>query len=209
MREALVKPEAVLSTTFSHFLLQNELASVAEIEEASQATVLYGGRLGTSLLELGILAPDQLDHALARYHALPPIPPEWLDRPDAGARAALHLDLIKRHRAFPLFFEKRSLHVGMVDPRNEEVLDQLATAASLRGYKDQAVTPEQMAAVKVPTLGIGGTLDHTLKGMQELKQIRPDMKLVLLEGVSHTGKTGIQGRPELVAEIRKFIAEQQ
>lgn len=93
--------------------------------------------------------------------------------------------------------------------RADKNFDQRATAASLRGYKDQAVTPEQMAAVKVPTLGIVGTLDHTLKGMQELKQIRPDMKLVLLEGVSHTGKTGIQGRPELIAEIRKFIAEQQ
>lgn len=93
--------------------------------------------------------------------------------------------------------------------RADKNFDQRATAASLRGYKDQAVTPEQMAAVKVPTLGIVGTLDHTLQGMQELKKIRPDMKLVLLEGVSHTGKTGIQGRPELVAEIRAFIAEQK
>lgn len=86
--------------------------------------------------------------------------------------------------------------------------DQYSTAASLRGYRDQAVTPEQMRAVKVPTLGIVGTLDHTLKEMQALAKIRPDMKFVLVEGASHTGPTGIQGRPELVAEIRKFIASQ-
>lgn len=92
--------------------------------------------------------------------------------------------------------------------RADKNFDQLATAASLRGYKDQAVTAEQMAAVKVPTLGIVGTLDHTLKGMQELKAIRPSMKLVLLEGVTHTGKTGIQGDPRLISEIRTFIAEQ-
>lgn len=92
--------------------------------------------------------------------------------------------------------------------RADKNFDQLATAASLRGYKDQAVTAEQMAAVKVPTMGIVGTLDHTLKDMQELKTIRPAMKLVLLEGVSHTGKTGIQGDPRLIAEIRSFIAEQ-
>jgi pimeloyl-ACP methyl ester carboxylesterase len=92
--------------------------------------------------------------------------------------------------------------------RADKNFDQLATAASLRGYKDQAVTAEQMAAVKVPTMGIVGTLDHTLKDMQELKTIRPAMKLVLLEGVSHTGKTGIQGDPRLVSEIRTFIAEQ-
>jgi pimeloyl-ACP methyl ester carboxylesterase len=87
--------------------------------------------------------------------------------------------------------------------------DQRSTAASLRGYKDQAVTLEQMAKVKVPTLGIVGSLDHTLKEMLALKKARPDMKLVLLEGVSHIGKTGIQGQPQLVAEIRAFIASQR
>jgi hypothetical protein len=66
-----------------------------------------------------------------------------------------------------------------------------------------------MRAIKVPTLGIVGTLDHTLREMQELKALRPAMKFVLLEGVSHTGPTGIQGRPELVAAIRKFIAAQR
>ncbi len=93
--------------------------------------------------------------------------------------------------------------------RADTTFDPLAVAASLRGYRDQAVTPEQMAAVKVPTLGIVGTLDHTLKAMQNLKKIRPDMKLVLLDGISHTGKTGIQGSPALVTEIRSFIAEQR
>ena len=93
--------------------------------------------------------------------------------------------------------------------RADRDFDQYSVAASLRGYKDQAVTPEQMKAVKVPTLGIVGTLDHTLKEMQELKRLRPDMKLVLLEGVSHTGATGIQGRPELVAAIRDFVASQR
>lgn len=93
--------------------------------------------------------------------------------------------------------------------RADKTFDPLAVAASLRGYKDQAVTNAQMAAVKVPTMGIVGTLDHTLKAMQELKTIRPAMKLVLLDGVSHTGKTGIQGDPRLVTEIRSFIAEQR
>jgi len=66
-----------------------------------------------------------------------------------------------------------------------------------------------MRAVKVPTLGIVGTLDHTLQEMQELKRLRPDMKFVLLRGVSHTGPTGIQGQPELPAAIREFIASQR
>lgn len=93
--------------------------------------------------------------------------------------------------------------------RADKTFDQRAVAASLRGYKDQAVTDDQMRAVKVPTLGIVGTLDHTLAEMKHLKTLRPGMKFVLLEGVSHTGKTGIQGQPELVKEIRAFIAERR
>ncbi|HZO46625.1 MAG TPA: alpha/beta hydrolase [Xanthobacteraceae bacterium] len=93
--------------------------------------------------------------------------------------------------------------------RADKNFDQYSVAASLRGYRDQAVTLAQMSAVKVPTLGIVGTLDHTLKEMQDLRKARHDMKFVLLEGVSHTGPTGIQGRPELVTEIRTFIAAQR
>ena len=93
--------------------------------------------------------------------------------------------------------------------RADKNFDQYSVAASLRGYRDQAVTLQQMAAVKVPTLGIVGTLDHTLKEMQDLSKARPDMKFVLLEGVSHTGQTGIQRQPALVTEIRAFIAAQR
>jgi hypothetical protein len=35
------------------------------------------------------------------------------------------------------------------------------------------------------------------------------MKFVLLEDVSHSGPSGIQGRPELVAAVREFIASQR
>ena len=78
--------------------------------------------------------------------------------------------------------------------------------ASPRRYGRQQAL--DAARLNVPTLGIVGNLDHTLSEMQLLKTWRPDMKLVLLEGVSHTGKTGIQRQPQLVAEIRQFIAEQ-
>jgi pimeloyl-ACP methyl ester carboxylesterase len=92
--------------------------------------------------------------------------------------------------------------------RADPDFNQYSTAASLRGYRDQAVTPEEMKRVKVPTLGVVGSLDHALKEMQELKKLRPDMKLIVLEGVSHTGATGIQNQPELIVAIREFIAAQ-
>ena len=140
--------------------------------------------------------------------------PEEANDPRIETEAAeIARDCISRSRAMrqaPAGMKptEEEIQQRIVACRADKTFDPLAVAASLRGYKDQAVTNEQMAAVKVPTLGIVGTLDHTLKAMQALKAIRPGMKLVLLEGVSHTGKTGIQGDPRLVSEIRVFIAEQ-
>jgi len=93
--------------------------------------------------------------------------------------------------------------------RANKNFDQYSTAASIRGYKDQAVTADQMKTVKVPTLGVVGTLDHTLKEMQELKLLRPAMTLVLVESASHSGLAGIQGRLELVVALREFIGAQR
>lgn len=141
--------------------------------------------------------------------------PEEANDPRIETEAAeIARDCISRSRAMrqaPAGMKptEEEIQQRIVSCRADKTFDPLAVAASLRGYKDQAVTNEQMAAVKVPTLGIVGTLDHTLKAMQALKAIRPGMKLVLLEGVSHTGKTGIQGDPRLVSEIRTFIVEQR
>ena len=115
--------------SFAAFLVGSDYMTAAELEEVTQATVLYGGRLGTAAVEAGLMTPDELDRALAQHHDLPEIPAEWLKRPDAAARAAVHIDLVKRHRAFPLHFEKRTLHVGMLDPRDTAVLDALAFAS--------------------------------------------------------------------------------
>ena len=115
--------------SFAAFLVGSDYMTASELEEVTQATVLYGGRLGTAVVEAGLMTPDELDRALAQHLDLPEIPKEWLQKPDPAARAAIHVDLVKRHHAFPLHFEKRTLHVGLLDPRDPAVLDALAFAS--------------------------------------------------------------------------------
>jgi pimeloyl-ACP methyl ester carboxylesterase len=96
-----------------------------------------------------------------------------------------------------------------IKARSDECLanknfDRLATAASMRGYKDQALTEEQLKSVKVPTLLVVGDLDHTLEANRNLKRLRPDATLVIVEGASHTGARGIQRHPQLVTAIRDY-----
>lgn len=83
--------------------------------------------------------------------------------------------------------------------------DRYSVAALVRSYPDLIVTPEQMRAVKVPTLGIVGSVDPALKSMQALKDLRPDMTLVVVEGAPHSGPTGIQAWSGLAAVITDFV----
>jgi pimeloyl-ACP methyl ester carboxylesterase len=63
--------------------------------------------------------------------------------------------------------------------------DRLAIAALVRGRRGWVITPAQAAAVRVPTLGIVGSLDPLAAGMRELNKLRPDMTLIVVEGATH------------------------
>jgi hypothetical protein len=59
--------------------------------------------------------------------------------------------------------------------------------------------------VKVPTLGVVGSLDGYVKDFQELKNLRPDLRLVVVDGATHGGDRGAMRRPEFIAAVREFI----
>ena len=84
--------------------------------------------------------------------------------------------------------------------------DRFAVAALTRARGDQAISPAQVSAVQVPTLGIVGSLDGNLVGLQNLKKMRPDVRVVVVEGATHSGDRGILRRPEFMAALREFIA---
>jgi pimeloyl-ACP methyl ester carboxylesterase len=82
-------------------------------------------------------------------------------------------------------------------------------AALDRAYYDLAVAPERTAAVTMPMLGIVGSLDPARTRLEALRQLRPDVKLVIVDGATHGGDRGVVARPEFIRELRAFIAAHQ
>lgn len=81
--------------------------------------------------------------------------------------------------------------------------DRHALAALVRSRRDQVITPAQAAAVTVRTLGLAGREDPALADLQELKKLRPTLKIVVIDGASHGDA---MTRPEFAAAIRAFIS---
>ena len=90
----------------------------------------------------------------------------------------------------------------MADPNK----DRFVLAGFRRSFKDWVITPAQVAAVKVPTLAVVGSLDGALGDFHELKKLRPDVKLIVIDGATHVGDRGVERRPEFIGAIREFIA---
>jgi pimeloyl-ACP methyl ester carboxylesterase len=77
-----------------------------------------------------------------------------------------------------------------------------ALAALRRSNKAQVVTAEQMAAVRVPVLGIVAAADPYRKSFDALKKIMPQLKIVVLDGATHL-TAPVQ--PSFVGEILAFL----
>lgn len=84
--------------------------------------------------------------------------------------------------------------------------DVMALAALWRGFKTLAVSPQQLTAVKVPSIVITGSADTNAAGVPELNKTHPQIRTVVVQGAQHGGPEGVMRRPEFMATLREFLA---
>ncbi|MGQ0735366.1 MAG: alpha/beta fold hydrolase [Acidobacteriota bacterium] len=89
----------------------------------------------------------------------------------------------------------------------DKTQDPRAIAAVTRARRETVISADRAAAVTVPTLGIAGTLDPALASLERLKQIRPSLHLVKVEGAVHSSApaNGLMRQPEFLAALRTFM----
>ncbi len=96
------------------------------VEEALQAQAVFGGRLGTNLLEGGALTEERLALALGDRHHVPALYGNLV--PEPAALELISADDADRWEVVPLRANDRKLALLTVDPGNVAVLDEVAFA---------------------------------------------------------------------------------
>jgi len=107
-------------------LIDMKACTSAEVRAGLQTQAIFGGRIGTNLLELGIIDENQLAAALGRAYGLPCLAGDVV--PEDGALEALPKHLAERFCVVPIHSDDRRLRVLVSDPRNLAKLDELAFA---------------------------------------------------------------------------------
>ena len=95
------------------------LLTVEQVEQALRAQVMWGGRLGTNLVELGYIDLDNLATALGRQHRMPPALGRHFDRADPRVQQQLSPDIAERYTCVPILFggpDRSQLIVASTQP---------------------------------------------------------------------------------------------
>ncbi|HEY4178624.1 MAG TPA: hypothetical protein VGM90_17380 [Kofleriaceae bacterium] len=106
-------------------LLRNAAIGLSQLEGALRNQVLYGGRLGTNLVELGYIDLEVLSTYLAELMGIPIASPSQLDGADPELLHKIGSEDAHRLRAIPLANEQNEYAVAMVDPSDNDARTEL------------------------------------------------------------------------------------
>lgn len=113
-------------------LVAARLLDQEQLDRALRAQVVWGGRLGTNLIELGLLDLDGISRALGRQHRIPAALARHFDKADHELQQRLDPDIAARLSVVPLLHvgPERQVAVAVLDPLSSDELAELADAFS-------------------------------------------------------------------------------
>jgi hypothetical protein len=115
-----------MKKNLGQLLVDKGLITEKILSEALQRQVIFGGRLGTNLLEMGAISEDALMKLLALQYNVPyaesrhfkDIPKEVLD--------SVPRELLNKHRIIPIAMDGNNITLAMRDPQMLDIVDEVA-----------------------------------------------------------------------------------
>jgi len=113
-------------------LVARGLLAAAQVEQALRAQVVWGGRFGTNLVELGLIDLDTLTRALAGQHALPAALAHHFEHADRELQQRFDADLADRLSIVPVLrLADGRVAVACMDPLDAERRGDVARALAI------------------------------------------------------------------------------
>jgi hypothetical protein len=117
-----------MAVRLGELLVKAGLITPTDLDEALNSQVIFGGKLGTNLLEMGCLREEELVRFLSKATGVPPVKPEQMRTIPHAVTSLISAQLAARYRIVPLNLENRRLTVAMSDPTDFSAIDEIAFA---------------------------------------------------------------------------------
>ena len=111
-----------------------------QLDEALKAQVIFGGKLGTNLVELGYLDEEALAYFLSENLQVPYAHPKKLFDIDPKIIALIPRALAEKYKVMPFALKRKRLQVVIIDPLDLEAIHELSFITGF--IIEPMVTPE-------------------------------------------------------------------
>lgn len=163
-----------MAITLLDMLLNAGYINREQFEEALRNRVLYGGKIGTSLIELGYVTEEDLARFLSKKLGVPYVHQDQLLHIPQETIDLIPRELALKYGAIPLSLEKKRLSLVMADPADLKDIDELSF---ITGYTIRPlITPEVRL---VQALGIYYQTDVDFRYQQIIDRIEEQQQEII------------------------------
>lgn len=115
-----------MAEKLGELLIKKNLLTQAQLEEALQAQVIFGGKLGTVLIEMGLITEESLAVILGQLLSIPCAKPGQLQNIPENIIKIISAELAEKHKVVPVSVTGKKLTLAMADPRNLQSIDEIS-----------------------------------------------------------------------------------
>lgn len=121
-----------MSIKIGELLVRRGVIDNDQLHRALNAQLVYGGHLGTCLIEQGFISEQDLGQALSDIYRVPYATIEAMNDVPGPVIDCLPRKIIEKHSLVPIRIVSGVLDVAMIDPKNIQGLDESAFVSGLK-----------------------------------------------------------------------------
>lgn len=155
-----------MAPKLSDLLFSEGLLTPQQLEEALQSQVIYGGRLGTNLVEMNMVKETDVIRCLSKLLERPFVSAEQLMSVPPGIIELIPKEVAEKFKIIPVSLEKRRLTVAMLQPSDLAAIDAISF---MTGYTILPVVSSEL---------------RILQALENYYGIKREIRFINLSGVS-------------------------
>lgn len=129
-----------MAVKIGDMLVQAGIISGDQLGEALKCQVIYGGKIGTNLIELGFISEDTIAGFLSKKLGVPYANQESLSDIPPNIIKLIPSDLAEKYKVIPISLKKNRLTVAIEDPTDLSAIDEISFITNFS--VSPVVTPE-------------------------------------------------------------------
>ena len=115
-----------MAVRLGELLIKKNLLTQTQLEEALQAQVIFGGTLGTILIEMGLISENVLAEILANLLKIPCLKPNQFENIPEQVIKIISPELAEKHKVVPVAVSGKKLTLAMESPHDLKSIDEIS-----------------------------------------------------------------------------------